>query len=382
MGVYERLGVRTIVNARGSQTLIGGSLMPQEVLDAMAEASRSFVDITELNRKVGEIIARVTGAEAGYVTAGAADGILLATAALMTGTDPAKIRRLPDTAGMKNEVIVHRSQRHGYDHSVTAAGARLVEIGMSYRTFPWELEAAINERTAGVFFTVSPMLRRGFLPLPEVIRIAHARGVPVYVDAASMLPPASNLQKFVAMGADLVIFSGGKGIRGPQSTGLLCGRKDLVEAAALNGSPHHAIGRSAKVCKEEMVGLATALELYARRDHAADQAAWRQQAEYVAKAVSALALPGVEVSVVYDEDEEVDQLPETYITIRERVLGLSAAQVEEALYKGEPCIASGLSPSPRIVVINPQMLQPGEEEIVARRLVEILTAAPRLVGAR
>ena len=377
MGVYERLGVRTIINARGCQTLIGGSIMPREVLEAMAEASQHFVDITELNRKVGEIIARVTGAEAGYVTAGAAAGILLATAALMTGKDPAKIRQLPDTTGMKNEVIVHRSQRHGYDHEVTAAGARLVEIGHAYRTHPWELEAAINERTAGVFFTVSPLHRHGFLPLSEVIRIAHARGVPVYVDAASMLPPASNLQKFISMGADLVIFSGGKGIMGPQSTGILAGRRDLIEAAALNGSPYQgAIGRAAKVCREEMVGLAVALELYVQRDHAADQARWRRQAEHVANAVAALELPGVHAAVVFDEEE--DQLPEAHITIREKVLGISAKQVEEELYTGEPCIATGFSLSPRTVVINPHMLKDGEEEIVARRLVEVLSKAALL----
>jgi L-seryl-tRNA(Ser) seleniumtransferase len=370
VNVYERLGVRTLINARGGQTLIGGSIVAQEVLDAMSEAAPYFVDVSELNQQVGEIIARITGAEAGYVTAGAVDGILLATAGLMTGKDPAKIQQLPDSAGMKNQVIVHRSQRHWYDQAVIAAGAKFVEIGNAWSTAPWELEAAINEKTAGVFFTVSPLHRKGFLSLPEVICIAHNRNVPVYLDAASMLPPASNLQSFVSMGADLVIFSGGKGLMGPQSTGILCGRKELVEAAALNGSPYPSIGRSSKVSKEEMIGLLTALELYVQRDHVADQARWRRQTEYIARAVSDLGLSGIEAVVVHDEFE--DQLPETHITIREALLGLSARQLEEEMYNGDPRIAMGVSFLPHKSIIVPHMLREGEEVVVARRLIEIV----------
>jgi L-seryl-tRNA(Ser) seleniumtransferase len=372
MSVYDKLGVRTLINARGCITDLGGSIMAPEVLKAMVDAAPYFLSIAELNRQVGKTVARITGAEAGYVTAGGSAGMLLATAAVMTGKDPARIRQLPDTTGMKNEVIVHRSQRNSYDGVIPVAGARLVEIGHAYRTLPGEIEAAIGERTAAICYTVHPFLRRGFLSLPEVIEIAHARSLPVYVDAASSLPPAGNLQKFIAMGADLVIYSGGKAIMGPQSTGILCGRKDLVEAAAMNGSPNHAVGRPAKVSKEEMVGLAVALELYEQRDHAADQARWRRQATHVVEAVAALGLPGVEPALVYDEDE--DQLPEAHIIIRDRAIGLSARRIDQALFDGEPRIVSGLPLSARTVIINPHMLQDGEEEVVARRLVEVLTA--------
>jgi len=371
MGIYEDLGLKTIVNARGCITPFGGSIMPPEVIKAMAEAAPYFVDIIELNRKIGEFIAEITGAEAGYVTSGGSAGILLSTAALITGDDLSKIHKLPETSGMANEVIVHRSQRHSYDHAVRAAGGVLVEIGHSYRTSSWELEAAINDQTVGIFYTDHPFLRRGFLPLNEVIDIAHTRGVPVYVDAASSLPPAENLQRFIGLEADLVFYSGGKAIMGPQSSGLICGRKDLIKAVELNGSPNLAIGRSAKVCKEEMIGLMVALKSYIQRDHKADLEQWLEKAEYIAETISKEDFPGISTRVVFDEEE--DSWPETHIRIKEDILGFSARTIEKCMFEGEPCIAAGIPLLPHTVTINPHMLRDGEEYIVATRLVEVIS---------
>jgi L-seryl-tRNA(Ser) seleniumtransferase len=373
MGIYERLGVPVLINGQGTVTRIGGSIMAPEVLEAMAEASRNFVDIVELNDAIGREIACIMRTEAALVTAGSADAILLATAGILTGTDPGKIRRLPDTTGMKNQVITHKCQRHVYDHSVRAAGAQLVEIGMNDRTFPWELEQAINDQTAAVFYTIAPRLRSGALPFPEVVEIAHRRGIPVYVDAASMLPPAESLWRWTEAGADLVIFSGGKGLMGPQSSGILAGKKDLIAAARLNHAPFHSIGRTAKVCREEMAGLLVALERYVQRDHQADYAHWTAQAGYITNAVNTLGLPGVQGSVVFDED--IGTCPNAVITIDAAKFGRSAYEVRQKVEGGVPRIILGFNPMPetcREIVVNPHMLQAGETEVVAQRIVGAL----------
>ena len=290
--VYETIGVRTIINASGPSTRLSGGIMDPEVADAMHEASQYCVDIAELQARASEVIAEITGAEAGYVTSGAAAGLLLGTAACVTGPDPGKMNRLPDTEGMKNEVIMSRSQRNFYDHAIRSVGVKLVEVGIADRysgagvrdTEAWEIADAITERTAAVCYVANP---RALPPLEEVVEVAHARGVPVIVDAAGQLPPRSNLQAYISMGADLVAFSGGKAIGGPQGSGILCGRRDLIMCVALQhldmdvlkpqwnppeslidksilpGAPHHGIGRPCKVGKEQIVGLLTALERFA-----------------------------------------------------------------------------------------------------------------------
>src|SRR5438067_4804204 len=240
--IYRRLGVTPIINARGTHTRLGGTLMPPEVLDAMREAAGAYVVLEELQARASEVIARATGGEAGMVTGGAAAGLLLGTAACIAGDDPAKIELLPTTAGMRNEAIMFRAHRNGYDHSVRAAGATIVDVGYGHGTLPYQLEAAFGERTALVVYLMSPWAGRGALPLPETCAIAQRHGVPVLVDAAAMLPPAENLRRFIAEGADLVTFSGGKGLNGPQGSGVLAGRVDLIRAATANGSPNHSVG--------------------------------------------------------------------------------------------------------------------------------------------
>lgn len=366
-GVYEKLGVRRIINGVGLVTRYGGSVMPPEVVQAMAEASRSYVDLDELQRKAGAVIARCTGAEAGYVCAGAAAGLLLATAACVAGADPAKIRRLPDTTGLKNEIVMHKSQRNGYDHSIRAVGVKIVEIGFANATAPWELDAAIGPNTAAVAYVWAPWLQpSAALPLELVVEKAHARDVPVIVDAAASLPPHENLTRFIAAGADLVTYSGGKGIRGPQSSGLLCGRRHLIEASLAQGNPNHALGRPSKVGKEEMVGLVTALEMYVQRDHAAEFAAWVKQAEAMAETLKGVA--GLYAREVHDAGRWSPQL---VISFESRWRGRPPGTIAAALRAGDPPIyVNSKADELSVAMIT---LEPGEAEVVARRLQEELT---------
>ncbi len=241
MGIYESLGVRRVINADARLTRLGGSLMPEPVLRAMEDAATSYVDMFELQRAVGRRLAELTHNEAACVVTGAAAGLFVTTLACMTGPDAAAVERLPSLAGLKNEVVFQRVQRFAYLPAVPLTGATLVEIGSEPEMHPAELEAAINERTAAILYVAGEHMAAGALPLPEVIEIAHARGVPVIVDAAAQLPPAENLWYFTReLGADLVVFSGGKDLRGPQASGLIVGRPDLIEACLLNGAPESA----------------------------------------------------------------------------------------------------------------------------------------------
>lgn len=371
---YRRLGVNRIINASSWITVFGGSIMPPAVVRAMEDASHWFVDMHELNQKAGEVIARFTGAEAGLVTAGSASGMLLEAAACMAGTDPAKAWRLPDTTGMKSDIVIHRGHRVNYDHNFRAAGATLVEIGNSGGTQEWELEDAINENTAAVAYIFGPP-QGAVLPLSKVVEIAHARDVPVIVDAAAMLPPIENLTRFIAMGADMVSFSGGKGVLGPQSTGILCGRQDLIEAAYFNGAPNStSVGRAAKVCKEEIAGLITALELFVDTDHQSVMAGWRAKCQHIVFAIS--DIPGVRAELA-EADPEQDEFPfaqpRAIISFDRSWTGPRKNEIEDQLESGEPSIRVRPVGSPRHITISPTNLQDGDEEVIAQRLRKILT---------
>ncbi len=362
--IYARLGVRTIINARGATTAVGGTLPPPEVMAAMAEAAKAFVVLDELNAAVGEKIAAVTGAAAGYVTCGSAAGMLLAAAACITGTDIARIRRLPDTTGMPNEIIIHRAHRINYDQIFRAPGARLVEIGIPIATERWEYEAAFTERTAAVAFVDSPSIGPGALDFATVVEVAHAHNIPVIVDAASTLPPVSHLTRWIAGGADLVIYSGGKGIRGPQDSGLLAGRAELIAAAKMNGNPNAAIGRAAKVSKEAMVGLAVALDRFMVHDHDADFAAHRVQAELIARELA--DFPNAACEVIADPE----RYPMPLAVIRPVGGAWSALAVRATLAAGDPGIFVNAELGG--IGINTHCLRDGDAEQIATRLRALL----------
>jgi L-seryl-tRNA(Ser) seleniumtransferase len=371
--VYAELGMRRVVNAAATLTRLGGSLMPAPVIEAMIAASRSFVDLPELQRRVGERLARLTDNEAAYVCSGAAAGLTLATAACVTGTDPAKIARLPvDLDGLKNEVVVHHSQRNGYDFAVRQTGIRFVEIGQSGRPEAAELRAAINDRTAAVVFFAGAHFERDALPLATVIEVAAERAVPVIVDGAAQIPPISNLSNFTRAGAALAIFSGGKGLRGPQSSGLIVGRRDLIEAVRLNGPPNSAIGRPMKVGKEEMVGLLAAVELYLGLDEPALIQRYERQ---VARVVEALAKVGG-VTAGRDFPSEAGQpMPRALVQFDAAALGVDRDEIVRRLGEGDPYVEVARSGSDGIFV-NPQTLADGEETIVIERLLAALGKGP------
>ncbi len=327
-GIYARLGVRRVINAAGTLTRLGGSRMAPEVLAAMAEASRAYVRIEDLQVAAGRAIARATGAEAGYVTSGAAAGLLLGTAACVAGDDATLMEAMPDLSAVtRNEVVVHRAHRNSYDHAVRATGVRLVEIGgVGHPTplpaRPFDLDRAIGPRTAAVLWVeMGDPGTLGVLTLPETTAIAARHGVPVIVDAAASLPPASSLSRFVDEGASLVCFSGGKAIGGPQASGILAGRADLIRSVALqhqdmdvhpetwtwrylmadgtlDGPPLQGIGRACKVGREEIAGLLAALERFIARDHDAELRVRQAMAAEIAGELDrALAgLPGVRVT--------------------------------------------------------------------------------------
>jgi D-glucosaminate-6-phosphate ammonia-lyase len=371
--IYRRLGVRPIIHASGTTTRYGGSILRPEALETMREASTTLVNLDELNDAAGAAIARMLGAEAAFVTAGASSGLILQAAACIAGADPAKITRLPDTQGMRNEIVIQRAHRFAYDQAYRVAGGVLVEIGLARRTQPFELEAAIGERTAAVAYLVSPFTSPpGVLSLEQVIAIAHKRGVPVIVDAASMLPPRENLTKFLRLGADLVSFSGGKGIRGPQSTGILAGRRDLVRAVALNASPNQALGRAAKTSKEEICGLVTALECFMAEDEKSEMKRYTDVCSAIVEALG--EIPGLRAVVEQDPVNRV--LPHAVIYFTPEWIGPSGHAVQVALAQGDPHIyvQQGAHQGGYFdeIAIDPINLQPGDEAIIAARLREEL----------
>jgi L-seryl-tRNA(Ser) seleniumtransferase len=347
--------------------------------------------MAELQAHASKVIARETGSEAGYVASGAAACLLLATAACVAGLEPSRMARLPDTAGLKNEVVMVRSQRNFYDHAVRAAGVRLVEVGLPDRyagagvrdAEAWEIADAITERTAAVFYVADRFARPS---LCEVVTVAHAAGVPVIVDAAAQLPPQANLRRFTAEGADLVAFSGGKAIGGPQASGILCGKRDLVMSAALQhldldifweqwappatlidkgrlkGVPQHGLGRPCKVGKEGIIGLLTALELFVAEGDAARHARWLAAAKVIADGMA--GLPGVQATV--SGADSIEETP-TVDLVLGKGAKLTALELVIALQNGLPAIQVDPTYCDRgIVGFNPMCLQDGEAETVGR----------------
>lgn len=368
MTIYEELGIRPLINASATLTRLGGSIMPPEVVQAMVDASKAFVDLDELQVKVGDSIAALTRNEACYVSSGAAAGIAIAIAACVAGKDMAAIHRLPDVTGLKDEVIVHKSHRNGYDHAVRQVGVKLVEIGYATSAAPWQLEAAINERTAAIIWFQGAMTGRGDIPLEKVIEIGNAHGVPVIVDGAAQVPPVENLWNYTQMGATAAIFSGGKDLHGPQSSGLVLGKRELIEAMRMNGSPNHSIGRPMKVGKEELCGVLAAVRWYLGLDH---EGRLSQSEEVVAGWCSELSrLPGVSAHRSWP-NEAGQPMPRAQVHIDASAAGISRDEVVRALLEGSPAVTVASGPNESIY-LNPMTLADGEETIVLERLVAVL----------
>ena len=365
--VYERLGVRPFINACGTITTLGGSIMPPRVVEAMVQASRHFVPLEEFQQKAGARIAALTGAEAAFICAGAASGMLLAGAACLTGTDAEAIRELPDTGGRANEFVISLVDSHYYVHQgFRVCGGRVVAVGTRERVTPQDYADGITPRTAALVFFLGAQARE---ELPELVAIARRHQVPVIVDAAAQLPPRANLTELTAMGADLVVFSGGKGLFGPQSSGLVLGRTDLVAACTLNSNPHSAIGRGMKVGKEEIAGLLAAVELFMEQDEEAVIRRWEERCHAIAAAVQ-----GVAGITARQQPPYANRFPPASPLV-DLHFGPGAPRpagaVRQALREGEPSFVAGGSDTS--ITFGPQTLQEGEAEIIAGRLRAILS---------
>ncbi len=396
MSIYGEFGVRTIINVSGASTRVGGALMPPVVVEAMAAAATESVSMPELQAGASRYIASVTGAQAGYVTAGASSALTLGAAAIMAGLDPGAMDRLPDASGLRSEFIIAREHRNGYDHAVRVAGGTLVEVGMNEvvanagvrRTEAWEYEAAVTERTAAIYYGQGPDSEP---PLAEVTAVAARRGLPVLVDAAGELPPRANLRAFIDAGADLVCFSGGKAMRGPQSSGILCGRADLVASAALQhldmdefftvwdpppdlipagglpGIPRHGLGRGFKVGKEEVIGLLAALRNFVEGGL---DATYSEQLGHLERLADSLAGLDAEVAV----DRPAEGSPVMRIALNEAALGLSAFEVSRRLRAGDPAVFVQEKALPQgVLTIHPLNLDGRRTEALAAALRRVLS---------
>jgi L-seryl-tRNA(Ser) seleniumtransferase len=356
--VYTRLGVRPVINGVGTVTVLGGSIMPPEVVRAMEEASRYFVNLPELQKKVGARIAELVGVPAAMVTAGAASAITVAAAACLAGGDPRKVSRLPDTTGLKNEIVQQRTHRSGYEAQMLLTGAKIVWVETRE-----EAERAINERTAMMFF-LNKADSEGQIKRQEWIDLGKKRGVPTFNDAAADVPPASRLGQYVKDGFDLVTFSGGKGLLGPQCSGVLLGRPDLIEAGRQAISPHGGIGRGMKVGKEEMIGVLAAVERYLKVDHDAER---RELEERAAHVLGVLAkVPGVKAE--RHMPAIANEVPHVKIEWEGK---RTAKEVVQQLIEGDPPIAVSQR-GERGLVVSMWMLRGDEHKVVARRLRETL----------
>ena len=393
--IYEKWDVTPAINAAGTKTRVGGSRIRPEALNAMAAAAESFVQLSELQAGASDYLAAVTGAEAGYVTNGAAGGLLLAAAACIARRDPAVMSRLPDTNGIASDILMPRTHRTGYDHALRTAGATIVDIGTNDRALgtgardvePWEYEHAITDETVAI----AHIHKDGRLPtLETVCEIATDSNIPVIVDAAAEVPPRQNLSRFIDAGADLVVFSGGKGIRGPQTTGILVGRGDLIESIALqhldmhetgevwnpppslidrdglNGVPRQGIGRPLKVGKEELVGLLVALEAFLDEDGVARQEEWTDRLGKIEAALESIP----EIST-WRQGGAKTVAPTLVVDLTDHEV--DAARLATDLRQSKPRIIVGTDEVVfDQITINPMCLDENEAEYVAERLIDRL----------
>src|SRR3984893_15108388 len=366
--VYEELGVTTVINGEGTMTVIGGSPMRPHVEAVMEMAGRHFIPIVELEAAAGNRITQMLKLPEGYgaiVTSGAAAAMQSGLAGILTGDNEQFIQQLPDLTGMKSEVIIQKSHRNPFDHQLRATGIKLVVIETKD-----QLLRAINQNTAMLHFS-NFANASGAIRVDEWVKLAHEHTIPAFIDAAADTPPVSHLWDYANMEYDLIAFSGGKAIRGPQCAGLLVGRKDLVAYALLNNSPHEdTLGRSQKVGKEEIVGMVKALELYLSEDHEALNREWQRRLEYISGEVTTIP----SVTTEYSVPDVANHVPHMHISWDPKRVSISPREASAALRQSKPSIVIGSGERGNGLTMCSFMLQPGEEKIIAEKLIQILKA--------
>jgi len=358
---FKELGIRTFINAAGTYTSMTGSLMPKEVIDAISYGSLEYVNLDELQDKVGERIAQLLNCEYATVSSGCFGAMSIAMAGVMSGKDPKKIKQLPDVTGLKHEVILQESHSIGYSQALTNVGAKLIKVKTSE-----ELEKAINKKTAMLWF-LNANTDNGEIKWEEFVSLGKKHNIPTFIDCAADVPPVENLFKFTRMGFDMVAFSGGKGLRGPQSAGLLLGKRNYIEAARLHTPPRgETIGRGMKVNKEEVLGMLAALELYLARDHKAEWKMWEEQINLISN--SAKSIDGVQT--IIHVPPHANHVPSLKIRWDENKVKITPNKVREKLRNGTPSIETVGNKNE--IGITTWMMVPGQEKIVAKKIQKIL----------
>ena len=393
LGIYDELGVKRVINCVSTTSPLGSSVTYPEVMDAMKEASANYVAIDDLQDKVGKVIARLTGAESAVVTCGCDAALTMATAAcMMKGTPlekyspspsspPAErgewltwMERLPnDTEGLKNELILQRGHVCLYTQAFRVAGAKLVLVGTPNQCSPEEIERKITDRTAAIGF--AGMYEQRGIPLEEVQRIARRHGIPVIMDAAYTLPPRRNLRRWASMGVEIVCYAGGKAIRGPSDTGILCGRKDLVNLAAIQMSPHHGVGRGFKVDKTQIVGLLKALQIFVGQDDDKEFSLREAKARYIVEELRRMRMVA-NVEYTVPTEGLIRAWPVVTLSLNEKALGIKTKDVVDRLHQGNPGIWTYYDDPlcPGGITMNTENLLDNDETLVVTRLKEILQA--------
>ncbi len=370
---FEELGITRVINAGATMTFLSGSLMMPETVEAINATAHDFADMYELQDKIGAKMAEMLHCEAAMVTSGAAAALVLGTAAVITGTDAEKRKQLPHIPGPGPEVIMQKSHRYLFDQAITTTGAKIIEV-----EGPDEMEKAINENTIMALFfngAVSWFGIKDSISHEKFVAVCKGHNIPSFIDAAADVPPVENLFKYQKMGFDLVTFSGGKMIRGPQSAGILFGRKDLIEAAKLNSSPHEApIGRPMKVNKEEMFGMYAALKSYLERDHEKEWQDWLARAESIkSEIVTIRSVKGA----THVPDGPANVVPSLHVTWDQKQVKITPKEVHEALKSGTPSIfcALGQKDGEALLSVGLVLLRPEQVAIVANRIKEVLRQA-------
>lgn len=361
---FKELGLRTFINAAGTYTSMTGCLMPKEVTDAIGYGASEYVNLDDLQDKVGERIAELLSCEYATVTSGCFGAMSIAMAGVLCGNDPKKVKQLPNTEGWVNEVIIQEGHQIGYAQALTNVGAKVVLVKTAK-----EMEKAINKKTAMMWY-LNANTENGEVKWEEFVAIAKKHNIPTFIDCAADVPPVSNLFRFTEMGFDMVGFSGGKGLRGPQSAGLLLGKRKYIEAARMHTPPRgETIGRGMKVNKEEVLGMLVALELYLNKDHDKEWKLWEDQIELISN--SALAVEGVRTEI--HVPKHANHVPSLRIQWDESKVKITADEARRQLREGHPSIQTVGNKT--TIGITTWMMTPGQERIVAKRVHEILKSA-------